>query len=176
MNNIKQQYLNWKLSNQDKYINLTDLDKPYYISLLEILSEYKDSQKYKIQLNLKKFKLGYVKILRNEEILTAINLITKNTDYELISHKNLLLLYSQLNNVSQIFKKHKLNKLYICDILIDSVSKNPIAIYVIKVNDNGNIYYDFQSISFIYLLFLTSAYKDLLIDVSNHRNMVDKIN
>ena len=164
MNNLKQQYLDWKLENQDKYSTLTDLSKSYQISLLEVIFEYKDSNKYTIPLNLNKFHPKFVSLLTSEQLLKAQYLIFKSI-YKfnnIISHVPLLELQEQLYLLYKTFKKHKLNKLYVYDILIDNISKNPIAIIVLKINDNGNIYYQFQTISFVYLLFLTSAYKDIL--------------
>jgi len=164
MNNLKQQYLDWKLENQDKYSTLTDFSKSYQISLLEVISEYKDSNKYTIPLNLNKFHPKFISLLTTEQLLKANYLVFKSIyDFnKIISHTPLLELKEQLYLLYKTFKKHKLNKLYIYDILIDNISKNPIAIIVLKINDNGNIYYQFQTISFVYLLFLTSIYKDIL--------------
>ena len=162
MNNITHYYLNWKLKNQDKYFNLVlDKNTKYNISLDEFIAGHENSTKYNITLDLSNFKKAkFISLLSGKELLKANYLVFKNLNSDVCTPKILSIIFKQIYTVYETFKKFKINKLYICDTLINNETKNPTAIIMFKTSDNQ---YSVCPMSFVYLLFFTKAYKDILV-------------
>ena len=161
MNELSQYYLNWKLQNQDKYSNIfLDKNTIFNISLDEFIIGHEDSTKYKIEIDLSNFKPGFVSLLTDEELLNAESLIFENVKSDIYISNIIWTLIKQLYKIYLTYKTAKITKLYIHDILINNETNAPIAIVIFKVNDGT---YTICPTSFVYLLFLTTIYKDILV-------------
>lgn len=160
MNELSQYYLNWKLQNQDKYSNLLDKNIIYNVSLDEFILGHENSTRYKIEINLSKFKLGFISLLSSKELLKAEYLIFENIKSALYTSNILSIIFKKLYEIYKTFKGAKVTKLYVYDILINNETNAPIAIVIFKVNDGT---YTICPTSFVYILFLTKAYKDILV-------------
>lgn len=161
MNDLHRQYLDWRLLHNN-YVGLDPYKTDYYVSLDELISGHENSTKFNIKLDILKFKKkvpGFFNILKGDKLLYTYYLIFNQLDTIVTTHL-LSVIFKQLHHVYNTIVKYKLTKFCIYDIVIDKTTNNPTCIYVVKSDNDGN--YEFCAISFVYILFLTEAYQDLL--------------